>query len=173
MLLEKGTKNEIVAEKSAKATWDTLAKVYQDKGINKHVALPPRRVRRAREFPGYIVYNAMVAQFDKPDSVQHAISSKEKIEWEKAMREEMDSLKENKAWVSVPRPEKQKVVGCKWVFKVKTNECGNVSRYKARLVAKGFDQREGVDYLETFSPVVRHSSLRLLFALAAERGITV
>lgn len=69
------------------------------------------------------------------------------------------------------RPKNQKVIPCKWIYKIKRNEEGKISRYKARLVGKGSNQVMGIDYEETFSPVVRSSILRSLIALAVERGM--
>jgi len=65
------------------------------------------------------------------------------------MREEIDSLIKNNTWSLVELPKSRKVVGCKWVYKIKCNELGNVEHYKARLVAKGFAQKQGVDHHET------------------------
>ena len=81
------------------------------------------------------------------------------------MKEEKESLDKNDAWVLVDKPEKQKIVGCKWIFKLKEGIEGmEKPRYKARLVAKGFTQREGVDFNEIYSPVVKHTSIRVLLA---------
>jgi hypothetical protein len=89
------------------------------------------------------------------------------------MQDELNSLKENNAWVLLNRPVDRKIVRCKWVFTVKHDGKGNVARYKARLFAKGFTQQYGIDYCETFSPVVRHSSIRFLFSLAAQLDLEV
>lgn len=84
------------------------------------------------------------------------------------MSEEMESLHKNQTWELLNRPKGQKIVGRKWVFKKKEGTPGvETARYKARLVAKGFSQREGIDFNEVFSPVVKHSSTRVLLAMVA------
>ncbi|KAK9044819.1 hypothetical protein V6N11_058710 [Hibiscus sabdariffa] len=83
------------------------------------------------------------------------------------MRSEMDSMSENQLWTLVEPPEGIKPIGCKWVFKKKTDMDGNVQTYKGRLVAKGSRQIHGVDYDETFSPVAMLKSIRVLLAIAA------
>jgi hypothetical protein len=89
------------------------------------------------------------------------------------MQDELNSLKENNAWVLVNRPVDRKIIRCNWVFKVKRDEEGSVAHYKARFVAKGFTQQYGIDYCETFSPVIRHSSIRFLCSLAAQLDLEV
>jgi hypothetical protein len=84
----------------------------------------------------------------------------------------MEALDRNKTWSVVERPENQKLIDCRWVFKINHKSDGSLGRYKARLVAKGFTQRPGVDYDETFAPVVRFDSLCLLHTLAAHNGWT-
>ena len=103
--------------------------------------------------------------------MKEALDSPQKAEWEEAMAKEMHSLQDNDVWELVEPPKDRKIVGSKWVFKVKTNEDGKVERYKARLVAQGFTQVKGADYDETFCPVVRMESLRMLVAMGVQRGL--
>ncbi|KAG8489201.1 hypothetical protein CXB51_017237 [Gossypium anomalum] len=90
---------------------------------------------------------------DEPRTYQEAVASLDSKKWLEAMRSEMDSMYENQVWTLVDPPEGVKPIGCKWVFKKKTDMDGNVQTYKGRLVAKGFRQIHGVDYDETFSPM--------------------
>ena len=83
------------------------------------------------------------------------------------MKSEMDSMYQNQVWTLVDPPEGIKPIGCKWVFKKKTDMEGNVTTYKSRLVAKGYRQKQGIDYDETFSPVAMLKSIRILLAIAA------
>jgi hypothetical protein len=95
------------------------------------------------------------------------MSCKESELWYDAMKEEMNSIKNNEIWDLVEFPNGAKSIGCKWVFKTKKDPLGNIERYKARLVAKGFIQREGINYTETFSPVSKKYSLRVIMELVA------
>ncbi|WP_286496935.1 reverse transcriptase domain-containing protein, partial [Empedobacter sp. 189-2] len=72
-----------------------------------------------------------------------------------SMYEEMAALDANDTWELVSLPKEKKAIGCKWVYKVKHNSDGSISRYKARLVAKGYAQTHGIDYEETFAPIVQ------------------
>jgi hypothetical protein len=89
--------------------------------------------------------------------------------WVVAMQEELNNFTRNKVWHIVPRPN-QNVVGTKWVFRNKQDEHGVVTRNKARLVAKGYSQVEGLDFDETYAPVARFESMRILLAYATYHG---
>ena len=120
-----------------------------------------RRSGRIRQKPDYYVERVSITKhgLEEPTSVKEALASQQKAKWEEAMEAEMCSLQDNNVWELVELPKDRKPVGSKWVFKVKTNEDGEVNRYKARLVAQGFTQVKGADYDETFCPVVRMGSL--------------
>ena len=81
------------------------------------------------------------------------------------MKDEMDSMANNQVWNLIELPKGAKALDCKWVFKTKIDSSGNVERYKARLVAKGFTQQERIDYYESFSPVSKKDSFRIIMAL--------
>jgi hypothetical protein len=86
------------------------------------------------------------------------------------MEQEYHALLRNETWTLVPPPPRANVIDSKWVFKVKKHSDGSIERYKARLVARGFRQRYGLDYEDTFSPVVKPTTIRLLLSLAVTRG---
>ena len=83
------------------------------------------------------------------------------------MDEERHSLMVNDTWDLVPLPKGRKLVRCKWVYRTKYASDGSVARLKARLVAKGFSQVEGIEYNETFAPIAKMNSIRLVLSLAA------
>ena len=104
---------------------------------------------------------------DEPTSYQEAMKSPDSQKWLEAMRTEMQSMHDNQVWNLITPSEGLKTIGCKWVFKKKTDMDGKAQTYKARLVAKGFKQVHGIDYDETFSPVAMLKSIRILLAIAA------
>ncbi|UYV67827.1 hypothetical protein LAZ67_5002157 [Cordylochernes scorpioides] len=106
-----------------------------------------------------------------PKDAEEALSGRDSYFWKKAMEEEFDSLIKNKTWELVDPPKNRNIIGTKWVFKTKCNSDGSVERHKARLVAKGYSQQYGIDYEETFAPVVRQSTIRMFLALAVEYNL--
>ncbi|GKV48157.1 hypothetical protein SLEP1_g54985 [Rubroshorea leprosula] len=90
--------------------------------------------------------------------------------WRQAMSEEFSALVSQGTWDLVPSAPNQNIIGCKWVFRVKRGKDGQVERYKARLVAKGFHQKPGSDYFETFSPVIKPTTIRTVLSIAVSRG---
>jgi transposase InsO family protein len=102
-----------------------------------------------------------------PVSVEAAMATPQAAQWRAAMKAEFDALQQAQTYTLVPPPRGQRPIGAKWVLKAKRNAAGEVIKYKARLVAKGYAQRHGVDYEETYAPVCRIGSIRVLIALAA------
>ena len=100
-----------------------------------------------------------------PSTFQEAILSSSRANWQAAMNAELKALKEMGTWILVPRPKDRSVVQNRWVFRTKYRANGQVDKHKARLVAKGYSQKQGIDFEETFSPVVRFDTVRFLFAL--------
>ncbi|KAH9680956.1 hypothetical protein KPL71_026757 [Citrus sinensis] len=133
----------------------------------KRVIRPPRRYAYA-DLIAFALTAAHEIATDEPRTYSEAINSDKAEEWIKAMDEEMMSLKKNHTWNLIERPANKKLVGYKWIYRIKEGIPDvEPQRYKAKLVAKGFTQREGVDFTEVFSPVVRHASLRILLSLVA------
>ncbi|KAJ1689849.1 hypothetical protein LUZ63_014004 [Rhynchospora breviuscula] len=93
--------------------------------------------------------------------------------WIVAMQEELNQFERNQVWELVPLPSGKQVIGTKWVYRNKLDELGNVVRNKTRLVAQGFKQQEGIDFEETFAPVARLESIRMLLAYASNKGFTL
>jgi hypothetical protein len=120
-----------------------------------------------------IDYCFMMTTFHEPKSYKEAMKSKDAENWKEATNKEHDSLISNGTWKKCKLPPGREPIGCKWVYKVKIDKDGKVERYKARLVAKGYSQKEGIDYTETFAPVLKYKSLRILLSIAAIKDMEV
>ncbi|CAL8162132.1 unnamed protein product [Prunus armeniaca] len=124
---------------------------------------------RFKDCVACMAYALSVIKVDIPTNFTETVSNREEKQWREAIDDEMLSLKKNKTWELVELPKGRKVIGCKWVYA--KNEGVNdarVVRFKARLVAKEYAQKEGIDYNEIFSHVVKHSSIRIFLALVAQ-----
>ena len=120
----------------------------------------------------YALHAAKEIDLNEPATYEEAINHLEAENWLLAMKEEMESLYKNQTWKLVELPKGRHVVGCKWIFKRKPGLSEKEGiRYKARLVAKGFSQKEGVYFNKIFSPVVRHTSIRVLLAIVANQDL--
>nr|XP_009771264.1 PREDICTED: uncharacterized protein LOC104221828 [Nicotiana sylvestris] len=113
--------------------------------------------------PSYHAFITSLSTVKVPKTVEEAMAHPG---WRQAMIEEMTALHDNGTWEIVPLPKGKTTVGCRWVFIVKVGPNGEVDRLKARLVAKGYTQVYGIDYGDTFSPVAKMASVRLLISLA-------
>lgn len=131
----------------------------------KKLIKPPKRF-------GYVKLIAftLVIAYDVDDKetkcFKKAIQSPFKSKWQKAVAEEIAFLYKNETWELVKKPTNRGVVRCKWIFKIKEGFIKLESkRFKARLIAEGYIQKEGVDFKEVFSPIVRHALIRVILAL--------
>jgi len=121
-----------------------------------------------------VCHNAFSAcQILEPSTIDEALASDHATEWRQAADLEYKSLISNNTWELVELPAGHKPIGCKWVFKVKYRSDGEVEHFKGRLVAKGYAQMYGIDYDETFAPVVRFSSIRTLLAFAVQNSLLI
>ena len=133
------------------------------------ISRPRREIRKPARFEDMVTYAFPVVEEGIPQTFLKENSSPDKEKWKKAIDEEMQSLVKNHTWKLARLPKGKKAIGCKWVYAQKEGfPSKNDVRYKARLVAKGYAQKEGIDYNEVFSPVVKHSSIRILLALVAQ-----
>ena len=134
-----------------------------------HEQSQPRRSNRER-IPCHhfeIEGEASTIAHDEEESktIQQALSGLNSKEWFEAKKEEMNSMESNRVWDLVDLPPSRKTIGNKWVLNIKHKVDETIDKYKDRLVAKGYTQYKGIDYEETFSPVVRFASIRLILAI--------
>ncbi|GJU28472.1 retrovirus-related pol polyprotein from transposon TNT 1-94 [Tanacetum coccineum] len=109
----------------------------------------------------------LLTEEGEPSTLQEALNNPDASFWKEAMQEEIEALHKNKTWELVPLPGGRKPIGNKWVYKIKRNGDDQVERYRARLVVKGYAQKEGIDFNEIFSPVVRMTTIRVVLAMCA------
>ncbi|KAL0373536.1 UNVERIFIED_CONTAM: Retrovirus-related Pol polyprotein from transposon TNT 1-94 [Sesamum radiatum] len=133
----------------------------------------PKRSKRARVVKNFksdfVTYNIE----DDPITFKDAMASSEAKQWKEAVKSEMDSIVSNGTWKLVDLPPGCTTIGCKWIFKKKLKPDRSVDKFKARLVAKGFKQKEGIDYFDTYSPVVCLTTIRVLIALASVYSLPI
>lgn len=139
-----------------------------------------RTIKAPERLNDYVLYNAKEIsslypnQMNKdPITVKEALASPEANLWQKAMEEEIGNLQKAQTWELVPRPPSAKVITSKWVFRKKRDNEGKCIKFKARLVARGYQQLPGIDFHETYSPVIKLKSIRTLLAIAVEMDFEV
>jgi histone deacetylase 1/2 len=121
-------------------------------------------IRKRKDFSDYV---CLLTETGEPESLQEALDD---ANWRRAMTTEYDTLIRNNTWHPVPRTGIKNIIDSKWVFKIKKKADGTIDRHKARVVAKGFKQRYGIDYEDTFSPVVKAATIRIVLSIAVSRG---
>ena len=123
---------------------------------------------KPKKFDDYVTTaEAFLTEISEPESYEEAVTGADREHWNKAMKNEIDSLAKNQTWQLTDLPDNMDAIPCKWVFRLKTNPDGSIEKYKARLVVKGFNQRKGEDYNQTFSPVARLATIRSVLSIAA------
>jgi hypothetical protein len=127
-------------------------------------------IREPKIFNDGTVRYANLTDTSEPYNVQEALSNSQ---WKAAMEDENAALMKNKTWKLPPPQLGWNVIDCKWVFKVKQRGDGSIERHKARLVTKGFKQCLGINYDNTFSPVEKPATIRLILSLAVSQGWTL
>lgn len=127
-----------------------------------------RRPRLKAAHRANVIYSII-----EPKTLSEALECTDKDKWVGAMNDEILSLKKNRTWSLCELPADRKAIGCKWVFKIKTDEKGNALRYKARLVAQGYLQKFGTDYDQVFAPVARQTTFRVFLTMASMKNYLV
>ncbi|KAL6189100.1 hypothetical protein ACLB2K_040490 [Fragaria x ananassa] len=113
------------------------------------------------------VFTANISLHREPSSFSKVVKDQK---WREVMRLEIEAMQFNKTWSLVAPPAHKRPIGCKWVYKIKFNPDDTIERYKARLVAKGYSQIKGLDYRETFAPVAKFTTVRVLLNLATQQN---
>jgi hypothetical protein len=134
-----------------------------DDSFDLHQALYDRDIDLTWSYDSEIGLTATV--YTEPTTYNGARRAPDSVKWDTAMKIELEMLKKNDTYELVPLPAGRKSIGVKWVYKIKLNPDNSINKYKARLVAKGFFQRQGINFHETYAPVAKMASIRLLLAL--------
>lgn len=131
--------------------------------LDPHGSLLSTLLLMANEAPGS----------EEPETYKEATTGPNHAQWKQAIDSEKLAHDINKTWKIVKRPKQGTTLTAKWIFKVKRDAAGRTKRFKARLVVRGYKQRQGIDYIETFAPVARMDSIRVLLAIAAAKDLAI
>jgi hypothetical protein len=143
---------------------------------NTESVTPVPEIRRSARIPKPLtryspsLHYLLLTDSGEPEHFSEAMQVKDSVKWELAMQDEIKSLQKNKTWVLTELPKGKKALLNKWVYRVKDESDGS-QRYKARLVVKGFMQKEGIDYTEIFSPVVKLTTIRTILGIVASENL--
>jgi len=149
---------------------------------DEHEDIPPQseqlprrssRPPKPKRMDEFITYSVEELSVSDPSSIEEALHCKDSEKWLEAIQDELRSHQENNTWETAVLPPNRKAINAKWIFKTKRNANGEIVRYKARLVVKGCTQKKGLEYEETYAPVIRYNSLRYLFGLAARYDLDI
>jgi hypothetical protein len=123
-------------------------------------------IRKEKKFAYGTIWYGCLAMIREPQDLSSALRDKN---WKAGMYDEFNALIKNNTWHIVPPDKIKNVIDYKWVYKVKRKVDGSLDRYKARLVAKGFKQRYSIDYEDTFSPVIKAATIRIILSIVISR----
>lgn len=165
---------ETVKENRSASDSEYLPDTSIDSPSVSNVTLRPRNKTKSKnsylpcteEYTHLCLFSSCV-----PVTYEEAVHSINKNEWIKSINEELEAHKKNETWTLVEKPPNAKVIGSKWVFRIKEEPTG--PRFKSRLCAKGFAQTAGIDFTETFAPTVRYDSIRLLLSMAVQNRLKI
>ena len=145
---------------------DQNVSVQEENGRSDEIRVSSRRNKgqKPERLGDFVTYSSRV-DFE-PKTLKQAMSCVDADKWKKAMEDEIKSINQNKTWDLVKLPKNKRAIGCKWVYKLKRDDNGQVCSYKARLVAQGFSQNYREDYDEAFAPVARSATFRILMSIA-------
>ncbi|KAL8118998.1 hypothetical protein AgCh_016478 [Apium graveolens] len=168
---EEGSTNHTNNEENDEGTSQQTHTRKWDRSHNPNTIIgdPNAGVRTRSETSNECLHASFLSQVE-PKKIKEALMDPD---WISVMQEELNQFERNKVWELVPAPKNRSLIGTKWVFRNKMDENGIVTRNKARLVAKGYPQEDGIDYDETFAPVVRLEAIRIFLAFAAHSNFKV
>ena len=164
--------NFVVSNRSSKVTAVTESPRSQlddisDRHVNKRMTMPNFNLD-----DGTDVYCLVAEIMDEQASTYEQImKSDNRDQWQKAMDNEMKSINSQNTWILKPLPDGKKLVGSRWIFKIKKNSDGEIARWKARFCAKGFTQVAGIDFHETYAPVAKMNSIRLILSIVTTENL--
>ncbi|KAL0405776.1 UNVERIFIED_CONTAM: Retrovirus-related Pol polyprotein from transposon TNT 1-94 [Sesamum latifolium] len=160
-------RDEVLIEESSEKPHHDSTTSFEPTVHTDGVPVLHRSTRESR-VPERYGFVGLTSQLDNdPKTYEEAMSDIDSNKWLEAMKSKMDLMDSNQVWTLVDPPKGARPVGCKWVYKRKLGANGEVMAFKARLMVKGYTQRPGVDFEETFSPVVMAKSIQILLAIAA------
>ena len=166
---EKATLEEISESDVANRNQSTGVEVESE----PEPSTPPRKSSRISVPPDRYspsLHYLLLTDAGEPECFNEATQGNDTIEWELAMKDEMTSLQKNKTWSLTKLPEGKKALQNRWVYRLKEESDGR-RRYKARLVVKGFQQKQGIDFTEIFSPVVKMTTIRVILSIVAAENL--
>ena len=159
------TNSSIVKESVVNARLPKEWKTPRDLTLDNVISKIEKGVSKRNSLNNFCKTMAFVSQV-KPKNLEEALQDSNWI----AMQEELNQFEHNEVWSLVPRTHEMNIVGTKWVYRNKMDKHGAITKNKARLVAKGYNQKEGIDFGETYAPVARLEAVRLLLAFSSIQG---